>query len=112
MAAPDPCVDPVTRVRPALLAAEQPLNSRRCIIHIDYLVVLTILYKYQFRRAFARQEERLVTSVSQAPGSHVLRIRRHGLATALQRALERYAFESEVLECDGADLGKAGRSRA
>ena len=53
-----------------------------------------------------------MTSVFEAPGSHVLRIRCHGLAAALQRALERYAFKSEVLECDGADLGKAGRSRA
>ncbi|CAH2395180.1 hypothetical protein MES5069_1000001 [Mesorhizobium escarrei] len=59
---------------------------------------MTILYNYQHRWAFASQEERLVTSVSQAPGSHVLRSRCDGFAAALK--------------CVGADLGKAGRSRA
>ena len=37
-------------------------------------------------------------------GANVLRIRTHGNAAALQSALDRYAFKSEVLECDGADL--------
>ena len=51
-----------------------------------------------------------MTSVIEATGSHVLRIQCHGLASQLQRALERYAFKSEVLERDVADLGNAGRS--
>jgi hypothetical protein len=40
-------------------------------------------------------------------GANMLRIRTHGNAAALQSALDRYAFKSEVLECGGADLGKA-----
>ena len=45
-------------------------------------------------------------------GAHMLRVRSHGDAAALQSALERYAFKSEVLECDGADLSRAGGSQA
>ena len=44
-------------------------------------------------------------------GAHVLRIHGHGDAAALKSALERYAFKSEVLECDGADLSR-GRGSA
>lgn len=53
-----------------------------------------------------------MTSVIEAPRLHVLGTRCLGLAFHLQPALERCAFKSEVLECDGADLGKARRSRA
>ena len=38
-------------------------------------------------------------------GANVLRTRTHGNAAALQSALDRYAFRSEMLECAG--LGKA-----
>lgn len=45
-------------------------------------------------------------------GTSVFRIRIRGNAAALQSALDRYAFKSEVSECDGSDLGKSAGSRA
>ena len=52
----------------------------------------------------SRQERLLRASI----GSR----KNHGFASLLQRALERYAFKSEVLECYGANFVKAGRSTA
>ena len=45
-------------------------------------------------------------------GIQVIRVRTHRKAAALQAALDRYAFKSEVLEFDGADLSRAGGSQA
>lgn len=50
-----------------------------------------------------------MTGVFETPEPHVLRLRcRGGLAAALQRALERYAFKSEVLECAAPTSAKQG----
>jgi AcrR family transcriptional regulator len=48
-----------------------------------------------------------LSAILDGRGANMLGIRTHGNAAALQSALDRYAFKSEMLECDGADLGKA-----
>ena len=50
-----------------------------------------------------------MTKVSVALGTHVFRTRcRGGLAAALHRALGRYPFKSEVLECAAPTSAKQG----
>ncbi|MET0531943.1 MAG: acyl-CoA synthetase [Microvirga sp.] len=53
-----------------------------------------------------------VTHDRDSHGTHVLRIRALGDASALRIALDRYAFKSEVLDSNGPDLGTEGRSRS